>query len=255
MAATLSRGKTFTASEQVTAAKLHQLIDSGTIANIDRTNFDTVTRPITQSSSAPTSPITGELWWDTGSSCVRVYNGTNWVGCQNIALLTNKSGGGHVAGDTCIVNTGTASAVSNTTTLGYATTPICVAAATIADNATGIYFVGAGYVPTLAVEDATAIGDYPRHSTTSKKAISDTNRFKGTFAVALTTTAGAGTVSAIMIGMSIGSHMVTGTYTGDGNATQAITGLGFQPDVVMAGRNATSGTFFFKHERHAVNDS
>ena len=28
------------------------------------------------------------------------------------------------------------------------------------------------------------------------------------------------------------SRMATGTYTGDGNATQAITGVGFQPDVV-----------------------
>ena len=255
MAASITRGKTFTASEQVTNSKLHQIVDSATIANIDRTNFDTVTRGITQSSSAPTSPITGELWWDTGSGCVRVYDGAQWVGVQNIARLTNKSGGGHVAGDTCKIDADNASAVENTTTAGYATTPICVAAATIADAAAGIYFVGAGYVPTLAVADATAIGDYLRHSTTSKKATSDTNRFQGTFAVALTTTAGAGTVSAIMLGMHIGPHMVTGTYTGDGNATQAITGLGFTPDVMIVHRNATSGTVFFRNDRMAANDS
>ena len=37
-----------------------------------------------------------------------------------------------------------------------------------------------------------------------------------------------------------GQHMVTGIYSGDDNATQQITGLGFQPDVVIVRANTTT---------------
>ena len=73
--------------------------------------------------------------------------------------------------------------------------------------------------------------------------------------MALTSTGGAGTVSAIMIGNYIGPNVVTGTYTGDGGATKAITGLGFQPSMLWAGRNATSGTTYMRTDRQATNDS
>src|SRR5207253_795365 len=36
-------------------------------------------------------------------------------------------------------------------------------------------------------------------------------------------------------------RIVTGTYVGDGTAARAITGLGFQPDVVLV-KGATTGT-------------
>lgn len=37
-------------------------------------------------------------------------------------------------------------------------------------------------------------------------------------------------------------RIVTGTYTGDGNATKAITGIGFTPKVIRAGRKAGATT-------------
>ena len=39
-----------------------------------------------------------------------------------------------------------------------------------------------------------------------------------------------------------GQHMVTGIYSGDGNVTQQITGLGFEPDVVIIRANTTVKT-------------
>lgn len=39
-----------------------------------------------------------------------------------------------------------------------------------------------------------------------------------------------------------GAEIATGTYTGNGSATQAITGVGFQPDVVFVHQTNTGGT-------------
>jgi hypothetical protein len=34
--------------------------------------------------TAPSSPIAGELWWDTGTSTLKVYTGTNWKGAGGL---------------------------------------------------------------------------------------------------------------------------------------------------------------------------
>ena len=56
MAATITRGLTLASDEEITNTTHHTIVDSATIANIDRTNFDANTKPITKSGTAPTSP-------------------------------------------------------------------------------------------------------------------------------------------------------------------------------------------------------
>jgi len=56
------------------------------------------------------------------------------------------------------------------------------------------------------------------------------------------------------------ARIKTGTYTGDGNATQAITGVGFKPTVVWVFMNlAVSGYWYFKTDQmggtNSVRDS
>jgi hypothetical protein len=48
-----------------------------------------------------------------------------------------------------------------------------------------------------------------------------------------------------------GSRMATGTYTGDGNATQAITGVGFQPDFLfVTHETASASESYYKSDQN-----
>jgi hypothetical protein len=49
-----------------------------------------------------------------------------------------------------------------------------------------------------------------------------------------------GTAAKNLSGATSASQMATGLYTGDGNATQAITGVGFQPDYMRIYRQDTT---------------
>ncbi len=83
MSGTITRGKTFTANEEVTSTKLHALVDSATITDIDRSNFGTTARPCYISASAPASAIAGDLWYDTANSLLKIYNGASWLTLAN----------------------------------------------------------------------------------------------------------------------------------------------------------------------------
>lgn len=79
MAATLTRGITIGATDQVTNTKLHNLVDLGTIANIDQTNIVSGSGLAIRSTSAPSS--TNAVWVDTTYTppIMKVYNGTSWA--------------------------------------------------------------------------------------------------------------------------------------------------------------------------------
>ncbi len=51
---------------------------------------------------------------------------------------------------------------------------------------------------------------------------------------------------------TVGFKLATGTYTGDGNATKAITGVGFQPTLMMAWRAVTGASAGFKTNQDAA---
>lgn len=86
--ATLSRGKTFGTTEQVTNVKLHQLVDDGSISDIVQADVASGSGLVVRSSTAPSD--TDALWVDTSSSepVIKVYNGSAWV-----------VGGGMLSGD------------------------------------------------------------------------------------------------------------------------------------------------------------
>lgn len=92
--ATFTRGKTFAVDETVTNTKLHQLVDNGSISDIVRADFNSVTSPVTASASALSTPQTGEIWFDTANVKMKVYNGTVWTEFsefpwQHTALVVN----------------------------------------------------------------------------------------------------------------------------------------------------------------------
>ena len=70
-AATVQKGKTFTSNETVTNTKLHTLVDSATIANVDQTNV-AANYGLTEKSSTQPSD-TDSLWVDSSNNCAKAY--------------------------------------------------------------------------------------------------------------------------------------------------------------------------------------
>lgn len=241
MAGGVTRGLTFQATETVTNTKLHSLVDDATLSNVDQDDMDATSSVVTTSASALSTPQTGEVRYDTSTSpnIVRAYDGTNEVPVTEIdvVLLTNKSGGALAVGDVVVLDTTADDSFTTTTTAGDDKV-LGVLLDAPADDALGLVAVG-GRVVTLKVADATSRGDYLKTSTTAGKATSVSSRAKGVFARALSTTAGDGTVSALLLGVDTlsdgaGTVPVVGTFASPaGTGNQSITGVGFQPSSVM----------------------
>ena len=89
-----------------------------------------------------------------------------------VAVLTNKSGGAHAQGDVCVIDTGTASAVINTTTSGYVNgaVAICLEPNGVANNAVGLYALG-GFVPKINLSGSASLGDVFKTHTVAKQAV------------------------------------------------------------------------------------
>ena len=173
--------------------------------------------------------------------------------------LTNKSGAGVVAGDVVVIGTTTASSFTTTTTSSY-TGKIGVAIATIANDAVGeVAFIG---IQTVKVNGATTIGRWLRTHTVATEAIDTTTLSSaaapaGAFAIALTSSAGAGTVSAYLLGSTAGAtaaaptiqvFTANGTYTKPAGLTAALVittgggGGGGAANVATAGGGGGGGT-------------
>lgn len=112
--------------------------------------------------------------------------------------LTNKSGGTVAANSVVVADTTTDSAFTTTATAGNAKV-VGVTQASIANNASGI--VKQYGVTQVLVTAATSRGDWLTTSTTAGQALpnTSTNPVAGSFAIALSTTTGAGTVTALLI--------------------------------------------------------
>ncbi len=79
--ATITKGKTFGSTEQVTASKLHQLVDSATISGITDADIASSKYVVNAQSTQPTDVTSGKPWIDTSSSppALKIANGTSYV--------------------------------------------------------------------------------------------------------------------------------------------------------------------------------
>lgn len=203
MPATITRGKTFSANEQVTNTKLHQLVDSATIAGIDQTNMASGFGVIQRSTSSPSN--TDALWVDTNCSppVCKIYDGTEWVATGAYGVFTNKSGGTRSAGDVVIVDTSNAGSYTTTTTAGN-TRVLGVVMQSTSNNADGVVALVGARVTNLSVNATTAVGDYLATSTTGGQAAPSSSPGAGTFAIALASRTGAGSIAeAVLVGVSM----------------------------------------------------
>src|SRR4051812_42144264 len=94
---------------------------------------------------------------------------TNTYGRQVVAPLTNKSGGGVIAGDVVVIGTANNDAFTTTTSAGF-TGGIGIAQETIADNATGRVLLS-GYAALVNVTASVTRQNFGTTSTTVKKAV------------------------------------------------------------------------------------
>lgn len=95
----VTRGYTFAENEEVTAVKLHSLVDGSTFANMVLGDFSGDGKPIFKGGTAPSNPITGQLWLQTNFGSggeppgfIFAWNGSCWMPLGGGASLTNRSG-------------------------------------------------------------------------------------------------------------------------------------------------------------------
>lgn len=118
---------------------------------------------------------------------------------SNAADYYNNSGGARTAGEVVVVSTGADEAFTTTTSSG-ATNVLGVVAEAIAAGEVGSVVTG-GFVETVEVDAATSRGSFLITSTTAGKASPVSSSQSGVFGIALSSTAGAGQVSALLFGV------------------------------------------------------
>lgn len=145
---------------------------------------------------------------------------SNTYGRQTVLPLTNKSGGGVIAGDVVVIASANTDAF--TTTTSAATTAIVgVAQETIANNATGRICLG-GYVPLVNVNASCTVLHYGATHTVAKQATDvGTSRIAGACMVFLTTSA---TPDAYLYNPDLGGASLTNPMTTKGDIILGDTG-------------------------------
>lgn len=169
MAASGISGKYFGSNEQLTAAKLHQIIESASITGFDQTNMASGAGLVISSATSPSD--TDALWFDTNLNLLRFYNGTVWSPVSGGEVVTNKSGGSLARGDVVIwdvTNDLSVTTTSRTLDVWFAG----IAAGTIANNASGVIITSGLFVVNL-INSITNDGTsrYLGTTTTPKKAV------------------------------------------------------------------------------------
>jgi hypothetical protein len=116
--ATLTRGYTFGATEQVTNSKLHSLVDSSSISSIAQSDLVAAEGLVSRATSSPSD--TDQLWSDTSTTppTLKIYDGSNWVPVAEHAILTNKTGQTTSVGQVVIIDTDNANSFEFTSTAG-----------------------------------------------------------------------------------------------------------------------------------------
>ena len=154
---------------------------------------------------------------------------TNAFGRQVIDYLTNKSGGGVIAGDVVVIDTTNDQAFTTTTSAGF-TGGIGVAQETIANNAAG-RVLRYGYASLVNVNASVTRGQYGKTHTVAKQATGSATRTTGTFCQFLTggTTPTATMFAVDLLGTSLSNPMTTTgdtIYSSDNSGTPTRRGIG-----------------------------
>ena len=134
----------------------------------------------------------------------------NTYGRQVVIPLTNKSGGGLIAGDVVVVDTTNNDAVTTDTSGGF-TGGVAIAQETIANNATGRFLIS-GYAALVNVNASVTRGHFGKTHTVAKQATdAGASRGAGTFCQFLTggTTPDAVVYPVDLLGSSLTNPMTT----------------------------------------------
>ena len=110
MLATIPSANRFSANGSCTAAALHAIVDNATLSGLSVADFVATIQPITNSGTAPGSPVTGGLWFlpnYSGSSTnpagtLMVNNGSNFIPVADGFYA--KCNGTISAGDVAVVS-------------------------------------------------------------------------------------------------------------------------------------------------------
>jgi hypothetical protein len=242
--ADVTRGITFQSDEEVTAAKMHQGIESATVTGIIRSDMDVNDTAVIINPTAPTAgpaPVAGHVWYDTTDSILRVYDGSKWKAVSRGGTFTNRSGITLSSGAVVVLDTGNAESVTTTTTADD--TDVVGVVIVGGDDLSDVIVITEGFVPDIDVTGSTSIGDYLTTSTTAAESDSVTSAGSGTYARALSTSATSvqGTIGgAIMTTVASGATISTtdevsfskSTATPSGTSVIAH-GLGRLPSVIQ----------------------
>ena len=80
-----------TASANSATASANSATASANSATASASSLSTFQGQYVSQSSAPSSPSTGDLWFDTSASIMKVYNGSGWVSAGSAVSGTNNS--------------------------------------------------------------------------------------------------------------------------------------------------------------------
>lgn len=204
--ATLTRGYTFGSTETVTSAKLSALVDNGSVSNIGRADVSSTSSLITKQSTAPSAPSTGEFWFDTTLNLLRRWDGSAWqVVARGVVRTADAT---FAVGEVACVDTGTAGRVSKTTSTSSHSRIVGIAAEVISSGSSGVFLTDG--LATVLVTAATSLGQLLVMSAAtsgSTDPVSPNATDTGVVGTALSTTAGAGSVTAYLKTASAGVAM------------------------------------------------
>jgi hypothetical protein len=144
----------------------------------------------------------------------------NTYGRQVVIAATNKSGGGLIAGDVCVIDT-TNNLAFTTDTSGGFTGTVGIAQGTIANNAAGLFAIS-GYVSLVNVNASVTRGHYGKTFTVAKQATdAGSSRGVGTFCEFTT---GGTTPDAVMWSVDLLGSSLTNPMTTKGDVILGDTG-------------------------------
>lgn len=252
MAITVTPGITFQqgGGQEYTAAQMNSAFTDMEITGISRENMAATSRPVTVSASEPSTPQTGELWYDTNTSVLKVYDSsTNWqsIGPRNTQTWTARST--ITAGDLVVIDTDNGSSVETTTTVAARTVAGVAIESATSGNPVQIQTLGVATIN--CTTHAVDIGEYLVPSATAGHAWPETDAYAnefsgGAFAIALTSkgAGSVGTVLAFLITSQDYGYNNVRTYATYSTVSAALTGGTWYdiPDAAVGASITTDGS-------------
>lgn len=219
--------KTTTLPDSAAKSDFHDLVDNATVTNIDQNDIAANFSIVTISSSAPGSPATGELWFDTSAASnqgvLRHYDGAQWRQVGEGFLGYFGAGSGSIAAGALVKRDTSVASPSDgrlpvTETTAVTDTPLGVALTEMTTSVTTGIVVTHFKITNLKKATGTAVtaGDPIVPSATAGEATTNTNAAfgancfgDGTLGIWLASAAsGATTGQALITARSYASYLV-----------------------------------------------